>query len=34
MRDQKRAEEIAVERMQLLSPLLGEEMDAGQGQTN
>jgi len=29
MRDQKKAEEIAVQRMQLLSPLLAEGLDAG-----
>lgn len=28
MRDQKKAEEIAVQRMQLLSPLLAEDLDA------
>jgi len=30
MRDQKKAEAIAAQRMQLLSPLLGEGLDAGQ----
>jgi transposase InsO family protein len=30
MKDQKKAEEIAAERMQLLSPLLGENMDSAQ----
>jgi putative transposase len=29
MRDQKKAEEIAAQRMQLLSPLLTEGLDAG-----
>jgi hypothetical protein len=29
MRDQKKAEEIAVQRFQLISPLLAEGLDAG-----